>query len=208
MLFRSRDHAVVVGQLLRNLGADVRIRHGRCMFVRGSGSDGTPSVGIGQEATSRIGQTWLSVAELGDVDLSPRLTTAQPPWIPVESPGVVGSSWLAERPTRFTMTTTLREYEAEIARATSAEDELEAIYLNEREEPYTAEIAQAGLSWANSRLSLRLLERGLPDDLYMRFASHLLDVEAGRRNQLRDISRNKAWAILARDAWVTPPDTG
>lgn len=194
-----RDHAVVVGQLLRNLGADVSIRHGRCMFVQGPGSDGAPAVGIGQEGASRAGHTWVAVADIGDVDLSPRLAARQPPWRPLQSTGVVGSSWLAERPALFVMTARLSEYEAEIARGTDAADQMRAVYLMRREEPFTGEIAQAGLSWANSRVSLRLLERGLPDDLYVRFAAHLLGLLSGERRPLRCISRNRAWSLLAED---------
>jgi hypothetical protein len=195
----ARDHVVVVGRLLQALGADVSIRHGRCMFVQGPGADGAPAVGIGQEASSRVGHVWLSVAGLGDVDLSPRLSKPQPPWTPVASPGVVGSAWIAPLPTRFTMTTKLRDYEAEIERATGATGQLEAVYLRRTEEPYTDDIARAGLSWANSRVSQRLLGRGLPEDVYLRFAAHLIGLRAGRRQPLRGISHNKAWAILAAD---------
>jgi hypothetical protein len=199
-----RDHAVVVGHLLRSAGAAVRIRHGRCMFVQGPGSDGAPPVGIGQQGASRVGHTWLYAAGLGDVDLSPRLETAQPPWVPVESPGVVGSSWVAGRAAGFSMTRHLREYEAAIGRATGAMDRLQAVYLMEREEPYTAAIGRKGLSWANSRVSLRLLERGLPDDLYLRFAAHLTGLRAGERRPLGAISHNKALKFLAAEAELTP----
>jgi hypothetical protein len=199
-----RDHAVVVGHLLRTAGADVRIRHGRCMFVQGPGADGAPPVGIGQEGASRVGHTWLAVAGLGDVDLSPRLQTAQPPWVPVDSPGIVGSAWVAARATGFSVTTHLREYEAAIGRATGATDQLQAVYLMEREEPYTDAVGRKGLAWANSRVSLRLLERGLPADLYLRFAAHLAGVRAGDRRPLRGISHNKAWKILAADPELAP----
>lgn len=195
-----RDHIVVVGALLRTLGAEVRIRHGRCMFVQGPGSDGAAPVGIGQEATSRLGHAWLLVPGIGDVDLSPRVAAAQPPWTGVDSPGIVGSAWIAPRETSFATTTSLREYTAAIKRATAAPDELRAVYLTQREEPYGADIAERGLSWANSRVSQRLRGRGLPEDLYLRFAGHLLGLRSGRRQPLRGISPNKAWAILAADA--------
>ena len=199
-----RDHAVVVGHLLRGAGAGVQIRHGRCMFVQGPGSDGAPPVGIGQEGASRVGHTWLHASGLGDVDLSPRLESAQPPWVPVASPGVVGSSWIAGRAAGFEMTTHLRDYEAAIGRATGATDELHAVYLMEREEPYTDAVGRNGLSWANSRVSLRLLGRGLPEDLYLRFAAHLDGVRSGERRRLGAISHNKAWKLLAGDAAVAP----
>jgi len=198
-----RDHVAVVGRLLRDLGAAaVRVRHGRCMFVRGPGADGAPAVGIGQQGASRIGHAWLAAEGIGDVDLSPRLESSQPPWVAVRSPGVYGSSWMAEstQPARFTLTRTLREYEAAIKRATGARDELHAVYLREREEPFSDELSRTGLAWASSRVSQRLLERGLPGDLYARLAAHLLGVQSGRRREMRDISRNKAWAILATDA--------
>lgn len=108
-------------------------------------------------------------------------------------------TWLAVRPTLFAMTATHREYGAEITRASGATDRLQAVYLLQREEPFTGDIAQAGLSWANSRVSLRLLERGLPDDLYVRFASHLLGLLCGERRPLRGLSRNRAWSVLAED---------
>jgi len=194
-----RDHIVVVGALLRTLGAEVRIRHGRCMFVQGPGSGGAPPVGIGQEGSSRVGHAWLLVPGLGDVDLSPRVAAPQPPWTGVDSPGIVGSAWIAPRETSFETTTKLREYTAAIKRATDAPDELRAVYLIQREEPYGADIARTGLSWASSRVSQRLRGRGLPEDLYLRFAAHLLGLRAGRRQPLRGISPNKAWAIIAAD---------
>jgi hypothetical protein len=201
-----RDHIVVVGALLRSFGAEVRIRHGRCMFVQGPRSDGAPAVGIGQEGTSRIGHAWLLVPGLGDVDLSPRLAAAQPPWTGVDSPGIVGSAWIAPRETSFETTTHVGDYTAAIERATDALDELCAVYLVEREEPYGAGIGRAGLTWANSRVSQRLRARGLPEDLYLRLAAHLLGLHAGRRPPLRGISLNKAWAIVAADAELAPAD--
>ncbi len=194
-----RDHVVVVGALLRTLGAEVHIRHGRCMFVRGPGSDGATPVGIGQEGSSRAEHAWLRVPGLGDVDLSPRVAASQPPWTAVDSPGIVGSAWIAPRETSFETTTKLREYTAAIKRATTAPDELRAVYLYQREEPYGPQIPGTGLSWASSRVSQRLLARGLPDDLYLRFAAHLLGLRAGDRQALRGISPNKAWAIVAAD---------
>jgi hypothetical protein len=196
----SRDHVVVVGELLRTLGAEVGIRHGRCMFVRGPGSGGRLPVGIGQEGTARVGHAWLLVAGLGDVDLSPRLASSQPPWTGVDSRGIVGSAWIAPGETSFATTPQLAEYMAAIKRATVAADELRAVYHIQREEPYDDDIAGQGLSWANSRVSQRLLARGLPDDLYERFAAHLLGLRAGQRQPLRGISPNKAWAIIAADA--------
>jgi hypothetical protein len=198
-----RDHIVVVGALLRSLGADVRIRHGRCMFVQGPGPGGAPAVGIGQEGTSRLGHAWLFVPGFGDVDLSPRVAAAQPPWTGVESPGIVGSAWVAARETSFQITTDLGEYTAAIEDATGAAGELRAVYLVQREEPYGADVARMGLSWANSRVSQRLRGRGLGEDLYLRFAAHLLGLRAGRRRPLRAISPNKAWAIVAADADLT-----
>jgi hypothetical protein len=201
----GRDHVVVVGALLRTLGAEVRIRHGRCMFVRGPGSGGTLPVGIGQEGSARVGHAWLLVAGLGDVDLCPRLASPQPPWPGVDSAGVVGSAWVAAGETSFATTPELVEYMAAIERATIATDELRAIYHIQREEPYGDDVARMGLSWANSRVSKRLRARGLPEDLYRRFAAHLLGLRAGRRQPLRGISPNKAWSIVAADAELHDP---
>ena len=199
-----RDHIVVVGALLRSLGAEVRIRHGRCMFVQGRGSDGAPPVGIGQEGSSPLGHAWLLVPGLGDIDLSPRIAAPQRPWTGIDSPGIVGSSWIAPCETSFATTTNLRDYTTAIERATAAPDELRAVYLIQSEEPYGADIARMGLSWANSRVSQRLRGRGLPEDLYLRFAAHLLGLRAGRRQPLRGISPNKAWAIVAADGELAP----
>lgn len=195
-----RDHALVVGELLARAGAHVNVRHGKCMFVQGPTPDGAPPVGIGQDVDPRAGgHTWLSVSGLGEVDLSPKLSVRDPRWRPIESSGVVGSSWVAQRPTRFVVTESAHEYGQEIAQATHALNESRAIYFKRREEPL-GDIANAGLSWANSRLSLRLLRRGLPDDLYVRFAAHLHGLLRGERNSLRRLTRNKAWTILAQDA--------
>lgn len=53
-------------------------------------------------------------------------------------------------------------------------------------------------------MSQRLRGRGLPEDLYLRFAAHLLALRAGRRQPLRAISPNKAWAIVASPARAHP----
>jgi hypothetical protein len=145
----ARDHAVVVGQLLGELGAQVSVRHGKCMFVRGPGSDGAAAVGIGQQG----GHTWLAVTGIGDVDLSPRLAARRPPWVAVASPGVIGSAWIAETGTAFELTRTRSDYEDAVSAATQATGTLQATYLLEREQPFTADIARAGLSWARSRVS-------------------------------------------------------
>ena len=200
-----RDHAVVVGQFLVDAGAHVTVRHGKCMFVQGPTQDGAPPVGLGQDVDPRAGgHTWLSIEGLGDVDLSPRLNIRESRWRPVESTGVVGSSWLAEAPSRFTVTGSLQEYDEEIARATHVLDERHAIYFSRREEPFANEIARSGLSWADSRVSLRLLDRGQPDDLYVRFARHLRGILSDERSPLRHLSRNKAWTILAEDPGLVP----
>jgi hypothetical protein len=198
-----RDHALVIGQFLADAGASVTVRHGKCMFVLGPSSDGAPPMGMGQGVDARVGHTWLWVAGLGDVDLSPKLNISQPGWPPIESSGIVGSSWVAPRTTQFIVTGSPREYDREIARATHEPDEWWAIYFNERAEPFGDQIARTGLSWAYSPLSLRLLRRGLPDDLYLRFAAHLRGVLSGDRRSLRQLSRNKAWAILAQDPDLT-----
>jgi hypothetical protein len=195
-----RDHTLVVGQFLVDAGASVTVRHGKCMFVQGPTSDGAPPVGVGQDVDPRAGgHTWLSVDGLGDVDLSPKLKIREPRWRPIESPGIVGSVWVAMRPTHFFVTDSPGDYDQEIAKASHARDEWRAIYFKQSEQSFAA-IADQGLSWANSRVSLRLLQRGLPDDLYGRFAAHLHGVLAGDRRPLGHLSRNKAWAILADDA--------
>ena len=201
----ARDHVVVVGALLRALGAEVRIRHGRCMFVQGPGPGGSLPVGIGQEGSARVGHAWLLVPGLGDVDLSPRLASPQPPWTGVDSPGIVGSAWIAPREASFATTPKLVDYMSAIERATRATDELRAVYHVQREEPYGDDVAATGLSWASSRVSQRLLARGLPEDLYRRLAAHLLGLRAGHRQPLRGISPNKAWAILAADRELAGP---
>jgi hypothetical protein len=196
-----RDHALVVGQFLADAGKHVTVRHGKCMFVQGPASDGAPPMGLGQEVDRRAGgHTWLWAAGLGDVDLSPKLNLRDPLWHPIDSPGIVGSSWVAPRAAHFVVTESPGEYDREIARATHASDEWRAIYFKQREEPFGDEIAGVGLSWANSRVSLRLLGRGLPDDLYVRLAAHLQKMLRGERRSLGHLSRNKAWTILAQDA--------
>jgi hypothetical protein len=195
-----RDHALIVGQFLVDKSARVTVRHGKAMFVQGATPDGAPPVGVGQEVDfPPLSHTWLWVDDLGDVDVSPKLDISFADWRPIESPGIVASRWVAPTPTRFIAARTPREYSNEIALASHAAGENRAIYLLEREEPFRAEIASRGLCWAHSHVSLRLLKRGLPDDLYIRFAAYLHAVIAGDRPSLRHVSRNKAWEIVAHE---------
>ena len=193
----SRDHVVVVGALLRTLGAEVRIRHGRCMFVQGPGSGGAPPVGIGQEGSARVGHAWLLVAGLGDVDLSPRLASSSPRG-PASTARASSARPGSRRASELRDHAELVEYMAAIERARARRRAAGRV-------PHPARGAlrrrrrREGLSWANSRVSQRLLARGLPEDLYRRFAAHLLGLRAGHRQPLRGISPNKAWAIVAAD---------
>lgn len=200
-----RDHAVVVGAVLQNLGAAVSIRHGRCMFVLGPEPDGHPPVGIGQDSDGSGAQhSWLHVGGYGDVDLSPKLSTPQERWRAVLSPGIVGSEWIADRPTSFYLCAAPSEYDQVVAKATHAESEARAIYAYVKEERFTSEIAESGLSWANSRVSLRQRNRGHGEDLFVRLGRHLIGVERGTRKSLAKISTNKAWSLIASDRALSP----
>src|SRR3954451_940894 len=197
-----RDHAVVVGGYLALAGAQVRIRHGRNMFVAGPGSDGAPPMGLGQNDLSpaRVGHSWLWVDGLGDVDVSPKLHPGPAGWRPIRAKGVIGSAWdVRDGSAPFLLVTSPDAYERQVALATRAVDERHAIYWLMREEPLTADIVLRGLSWSNSRVSLRLLNRRMPDDLYARFAAHLQGVVNGTRRSLRRVSVNKAWSTIASE---------
>ena len=146
-----------------------------------------------------LAQALLDPGLADNGDLSPRLASSQPPWTGVDSPGIVGSAWIAPGEASFATTPKLAEYTAAIERATAATGELRATYHVQREEPYEDDVVHGGLSWANSRVSQRLRARGLPEDVYGRLATHLLELRAGRRAPLRGVSTNKAWAIVAAD---------
>jgi hypothetical protein len=202
-----RDHVVVLGTLLAEKRISCRVQHGRVMFVQGSGQDGKPALGNGQEVNFRpMSHSWLEVDDIGLVDLSPQLDTRFYPrdlWRPVSSRGVIGDRWMTEPPTPITMVGHLSEYENEIAAASHLVEEQIAIYLLEGEEQFTKEITENGLGWANSPLSIKLRNRGLPSDVYGRASRHLRGLD-GRRS-LSTVSQMKAWSILGGDDALSFP---
>lgn len=193
-----RDHALVVGHLAELHGLDVMLRHGKCMFVQGPTVDGAPPVGVGQDETAG-GHTWVYVDRIGDIDVSPKLSLRFSRWRPLRSPGVIGARFVAEGDARFVLTGDLHEYEQAVAAASHLSDVAQAIYWLDREEPLSGEVRAKGLSWPDSRVSIRLRQRGQPDDLYSRAARHLLGVWRGERRSLRRVSFNKAWTYVAQD---------
>jgi hypothetical protein len=100
------------------------------------------------------------------------------------------------------------DYANEVARGTHAVDEARAVYCRVTEEPFAVKIAREGLSWAFSRVSLRLLKRGHPNDLYLRFAAHLEGVADGTRRSLRTVSTSTAWGNIAEDPTLQPDAAG
>lgn len=194
-----RDHALVISQFLQLHGVPARIRHGKCMFVQGPSADGQPPVGNGQDVSDPEGHTWVFAEGLGDVDLSPKLRERLGSWRPLESVGVVGSCLSAPGPARFQLVNNLRDYERAIAQATHRPDEMTAIYYLAAEEPLTQAIVSQGLRWPNSRASLRLRKRHVPDDAYARLARHLFGLVSGERRPLSRVFANKVWSLLAAD---------
>jgi hypothetical protein len=199
--WHCRDHAVVLRTLLGALGLQALVVHGKAMFVQGPTPEGGAPAGIGQlPGTPPRAHTWVEVPELGIVDLSPNLGARASGWRPVPGPGVIGSAWLAPGvATALGTTYHPQEYAYEIALATHTTGERRAIYLVEEYETELADLTTSGLSWCNSRMSLGLRSRGLPEDLYARFARHVAGVAAGSRRSLVRAARATTWSAIAAD---------
>jgi hypothetical protein len=202
-----RDHVVVLGTLLVENGVGCRVQHGRSMFCQGSGQEGEPALANGQTVDFRpMSHSWLDVDGIGIVDLSPQLDSRfyrRDLWHPVSSRGVIGDRWMTEPPTSVTVVGHLSEYDNEIAAASHLVEGQIAIYLLEGEEQFTKEITEEGLEWANSPLSIKLRDRGLPSDVYGRASRHLGGLD-GRRS-LSTVSQMKAWSILGDDDALSLP---
>src|SRR2546422_1820170 len=225
-----RDHAVVMGALLLRRGVDVAVRQGTCAFVQGPTSDGLPAVAIEQGTdpvwsgapaahlgdSRLLGHTWLYVPSFGDIDLSPNLEFVSnfddvdlspsaelgiATWRPVSGIGVLASRWIADRPAEWTRVTA-SDYRTEIVKASRITDAAQAVYCCVAEEPFDLDMARAGLRWADSRVSLHLLDGGYADDLYLRLSRHLDGLATGVRSPFIGTvdTVGEAWEAIARDS--------
>ncbi len=187
-----RDHAVVLAALLALDGHEPTIRHGKCTFVQGATAD-QPPVGFGQEPTHPIGHSWLAIGAV-NLDLSPQLNTPRQGWRPLKSIGVIGNRWLTEAgASQVALTGTTTDYEHQIAIASHLTNELRAIYLLEREEPFDRRMLTLG--YVNSPLTDRI-RRFAGELAYSNLVSHLDSVRQG--GPTFDDSGPKAWRTIGR----------
>jgi hypothetical protein len=196
-----RDHVAVIGQIALDAGAAATVLQGKCMFVQGANARGEPPVGLGQLPEDAGTHSWLYIEDVGHVDVSPRLDRGGEGWRPLHSSGVVASSWAPASNAALVVRTTLPEYEEAIALASRANERSHAIYYIAEAEPFSREIANEGLSWANSPRTDELRALALPDDAYVHLARHLVAVADGTHPSVGDQPPQQAWAeVLARGA--------
>ena len=214
-----RDHVVVIGELLSQMGVtNVEVRHGRAYFVNTLLCPTRGPIGLGQDGQADSGMhSWLHVEGFGDIDLSPKLDAADFPWFPIGSPGVIGSEVVTESMGTFPVRTcqTINEYSNEIARATHATGRIDALNWVFAKGPFSSQISERGLDWANSPLSVALRACGSAhgggQDLYSRLGRHLLGVLVGTREPLlsgADASiheQARAWDLIGADSSLARP---
>jgi len=188
--WNCRDHALVVGCVIRLMGHNCCALHGRATFCLGP-IDGLPPVGL-QAAP----HSWLGIDQHGYLDVSVRLSSANEPRVqnwPLVA--IAGRSCYPIGDFREARTT--YEYEDAVARASNTAGARWAIYLGETYDDISAEILSNAFRWANSPLT-EILRAKYEPSIYAQAAIHLFDFLNGNATSLASRSPEEAWATLSR----------
>ena len=194
-----RDHAFVVGCLLRAAGKEVRLAHGKNMCIQGPNGSNAP-IGIGQQAHEVTGHTWLKSDTGRIIDLSPRLDMGLPPaWRPIAFTGIVDGVWQPADQGIVAGFTTPFQYRQAIAKATHREKENAALYLEQTKATFSVAIVTDAVEYINSPLTDRLRQFQDPE-IYSKCVLHLRGFIDGARESLVELPQLEAWKRVSEQA--------
>lgn len=208
--WNCRDHAWVVSCILGAHGVSSQLVLGKAMFVQGAAGD-APSAGLGVPPEDSVGtHTWLEVAGLGLLDLSPNLNISTRPWRRSRLDGVVGGELRPREAGEVRVCRTPAEYRNAVNLATHVQGGLCAIYLPTGAAALTRDDITNSRRFVYSPLTEQVCRR-FGDDALPKLVLHLLDRRGGKRRSLAGVSQNKAWSIVTSEigasAAVTVADT-
>ena len=187
--WNCRDHALVVGCLLKLMRHGCAILHGEACFVQGPVGAAPP------QALAVPAHSWLGIDNIGFLDVSPRLSKVQyPDWR-----GWPFQCVLRRRcvPTgRLVLARTRSEYERQVGEATRADGARAAIYFGKKYQEVTKGLLLDAFARINSPLTDRLRQRH-DDCVYAKAVLHLYDFLNGDADTLTGIPQEEAWERVA-----------
>jgi hypothetical protein len=191
--WNCRDHAFIVGLVVRLFGTEAVLIPGRAIFIVGPSSE-KASLGVEQSP-----HAWLGINGDGFFDLSLRLDKSVMPvaW-PVKA--LAASQFMPSEVARFIHTAQAENYEQKTAIATHAEYARTAVYFRESEYVrFTRRLLFGAFQFCNSPLTNMLRDYfGERPDLYARAVLHLYDLFEGNAEPLIGMSQLSAWKILSK----------
>jgi hypothetical protein len=191
-----RDHAFVVGALLKAVGEEVRLVHGKNIFIQGPAGS-KPPVGIGQQDHEMSGHSWLKSDTGKIIDLSPRLHSGLPShWAPLGFTGIVHGVWQPEGEGSVAGFTTALRYRQAVAEATHRQGSNVALYLEQFKASFSVSIVTDAVEYINSPLTDRLRELQDPE-IYSKCVLHLRGFIDGTRESLTELPQHEAWKYLS-----------
>ena len=188
-----RDHAFVLSCLLARDGHHCEITHGKVVYTVRPSEDTAP-IGEGQDGTVHGMHAWLTLPDLGLLDISPRLARFSYAGRPLHFSGVVGDLQPRGTDRCLVVARAAAGFEEEIAAATHRIG-LTAVYWPTAHSRIEADMLANPYAYINSPLSNRLKGR-YHSEVYLKAVWHLEEFLNGRRRSLAGVSQSKAWAII------------
>jgi hypothetical protein len=194
--WNCRDHAFIVGLVVRLLGTEAVLIRGRAIFIVGPSGEKVP-LGVEQ-----LPHAWLGINGDGYFDLSLRLDESVMPggnWCAWPVKSLAASQFMPSEVARFVHTAQAEHYEQKKAIATHAEYARTAVYFSESDYVrFTKRLLFGAFQFCNSPLTNMLRDYfGERPDLYARAALHLYDLLEGNAEPLIGMSQLSAWKILS-----------
>lgn len=196
--WNCRDHAIVFIALLKILGKDAAIAHGKNMLVKGPGPNSHP-MGYGQDSTHGHGHTWILASPDTIFDYSLRLPDAKlgKKWKGLKDPVVEAGVCRTVDNADVILTRSAQDYENEIAIGTRAQGSFRVVYLLVGTEIFRPEMLMDPFAWIDSPLSNKIVER-YTRDIYIKLVMHLHDLAKDRVRSIAHKSQTGAWNTIAR----------
>lgn len=199
--WNCRDHAWTLVFLLRHLGVDSAVVHGRAFFASGPIAK--------QEAVSyaQTPHSWVIVKGLGAIDLS-----IKPDFVCAGDRFSVPIQWVflnnaAPGKCETQFFNNEAAFRHAIGQLPERRNRIAAAYLAEGYEQLGREHFEFAARWADSSLARQLTGlRADPSGLYAALLAHLAGLLQGQARSLAALSFREAWLLLAnRQPLSAPP---
>jgi hypothetical protein len=195
--WNCRDHAFIVGFVVRLLRSEAVVILGRAMFIVGPSGEKVP-LGLEQSL-----HAWIAIDGDGYFDLSIRLDESVMPggnWFAWPVKALAANQFVPSEVASFIHTAQAANFEQKIAIASHAANLRTAVYLRESAHVrLTKRLLFGAFQFCNSPLTTMLRNIfGERPDLYARAALHLYNLLEGEAEPLVGVSQRSAWETLSQ----------